>query len=216
MKIRMAGVVCATILGFLVTAPANALVKYKYLGNPFDPALSLDETPPPGSYDDTMFVNGVFAVAAPIVPLLPLTDISAAVLKYSFRDGRQTLTEANSDILSFLISTDSGGVPVSWSIFLFADFPTQSVGEEQRLISTNNLPDPNPFLAFVTDFGSIGTCNSVAFSICDPFTVTADIGANEFDPGTWAIPEPSSLALIAVGIIMLGGLTRRGFGVSDA
>ena len=78
----------------LTPSPAKAVVIHSYTGKNFD--TFRDTQPPLGSYDAMMSVSGIFTVAAPLLSLGSLTDISASVLSYSFSDGRQTLDDSNS------------------------------------------------------------------------------------------------------------------------
>ena len=70
-----------------------AATTYTYTGSNFTGFSS-----PAGSYDPTDRVTGSFTLGTPLPPNLPLTDISAQVLNYSFSDNVQTRTNNNSEI----------------------------------------------------------------------------------------------------------------------
>jgi hypothetical protein len=58
---------------------------------------------------------------------MPFTLVSAQVVSYPLEDGRNTLDETNSSILA-IFSTDSAGLPVSWTVSASTADPV-SMGE---------------------------------------------------------------------------------------
>ena len=122
------------VLG-LTPSPAKALAIYSYIGNDFTSIV--DGTLPTGSYTTSMSVSGSFTVAAPLLSLSLLTDISTQVLSFSFSDGRNTLVPASTDIATFKFITDSFGAPTSWQISLDRLFTSPSiVGQQTSEISS--------------------------------------------------------------------------------
>jgi len=77
----------------------------------------LDETPPNGSWDSSMFVTGSFTVANPLPQKMLLQDITADVLAFSFFDGRNQITNLNANSAVFMIGTFVGQI-VDWQIDL--------------------------------------------------------------------------------------------------
>ena len=61
---------------------ARAVTVYSYTGNLF--ATITDNTPPAGTYDNTMRLTGWFSIAQPLLPNLSLVDITSDVLDFSF------------------------------------------------------------------------------------------------------------------------------------
>jgi hypothetical protein len=90
-------------------------------------------------YGATFRISGSFMLAAPLAANLPQSDISAQVLGYSFSDGVQTRTQANSQICApnpygFRVSTDASGNIATWAITLCS--PVTSVGDHVSEIVT--------------------------------------------------------------------------------
>src|SRR5262249_11148474 len=111
-------VLVVSLILFGVNA-SHADVVYTYTGNTFNPNLIADDVivAVPGSYDPTMRVTGTITLANALAPNLPLQDITASLLDYSFNDGRNTLDKANSQGV-FQIETDATGAILNWDIEL--------------------------------------------------------------------------------------------------
>jgi hypothetical protein len=99
------------------TMSATADVVYTYTGNTYSAFVEDVGVKVSGSYDDTMRVTGTITLANALAPNLPLQDITASLLDYSFNDGRNTLNKANS-ISMFQIETDATGAILHWDIEL--------------------------------------------------------------------------------------------------
>src|SRR4051812_35731289 len=132
---------------WLSIQPARADVIYTYSGLNFD-TIS-DSSPPTGSYNTTMSVSGFFALANPLAPNFPVSDITANVLNFSFFDGRNTLTPLNVVFEDFRVATNSLGL---WSIDVatVADLRTLLLGQQAWSISTTSG---------VFDLGRINQCD---------------------------------------------------------
>ena len=83
-------------------------------------------------------VSGQFTVAEQLPPSKPETDISSIVSSYSFSDGVQTLTEADSKLIRFVVVTDSNGVPRTWFLTLYKTPVTSSNGGQVEGIELFN------------------------------------------------------------------------------
>lgn len=68
-------------------------------------------------YTESDFVSGSFTTNDPLADFSGLTDISGSLESYSFSDGRNTLTDANSTVNSFSVGTSDGEI-TSWIIDL--------------------------------------------------------------------------------------------------
>jgi hypothetical protein len=112
MKSRLLGAVCASL--FLpVASIGHAITTYQYIGNNYQSVS--DDTPPEGTYTTSMSITGSFTVDEPLLPA-SFTDITPAVQTYSFFDGRDTLTETNSQIIDFGVAVDTSGLIHEWDI----------------------------------------------------------------------------------------------------
>ncbi len=101
-------VALSIVVGLFAESGTTCAATYTYSGGNFVDVL--------GDYTTMMRVTGQFTVAVPLAPNLPFTDITALVTSYSFSDGVQTLTEANSVLLFFSVRTDVTGAIATWSI----------------------------------------------------------------------------------------------------
>lgn len=171
-------IIFLTLVVSLAVGDMRASVTYTYVGNPFTSAS--------GAYTTSMRVTGSFDTLIPLAPGLENRDVRASVLSYSFADGIQTLTDANSVLVSFRISTDSDGGITQWQITLWESPLTGSTGGTVRGIETNFDPGS------VTDAGFTGgTCLSVLNGQCDRASRTPGdegtlVSADSGDAGSWS------------------------------
>jgi hypothetical protein len=119
-------------LAALATAGAAAQATYSYLGQPFVTVF------PPYSVTDR--VIGSFETAAPLEPWLIDVDISARVTGFSYTDGQQTRTAADSAVCGFRVTTDATGAIVAWVVNL-RELPLPAPGAPQLFLDSNRAVD---------------------------------------------------------------------------
>ncbi len=140
---------------------------YDYMGTPFTTA------DPPWSVGDRVAGSVVFSDRLP--PLVVDRDLSFAVQDFSFNDGVQTRTRADSTVCSFRVTTDTTGAIVAWSIAL-REAPTPMVGDPQRALATTSTVG-------ISDQAGELPANPTACGdgVLNPFAFSAA-------PGTWSGP----------------------------
>jgi hypothetical protein len=196
----------------LVAAPAQAVTTYSYVGGHFGdtgrggPTLA-------GVYTTADGISGSFTVADGFQPVVGNGGRTAiflgegydGVLAYSFTDGHQTLTRAN--------STASIALRLPWSAEPsfprpFADpslpWPSDFQADQWEVIIagvTGGLIRTGRLLDERGDYGSLDANNYGG-----NFSDTQNSGG----PGTWTatVPEPMSLLLVGAGIGGLFGARR--------
>ena len=155
-----------------------ATTTYQYTGNPYT-SIPSDADPPAGSYTTSMGIAGTFTVAQAL-PAMGLTDIRAQILRYSFHDGRSTLTESNSQLSQFSVAVDGSGTIVLWQIIVTQPYPVPtSIGDLRLTILSNNGVGGN-----ADESASIESCTSVT-TVCTGSNL--DWGRVFNDPGAWSI-----------------------------
>jgi len=135
-----------------------------------------------GSYATSMSVTGSFTLASPLAPNLSFDIITPVA--FSFSDGVQTFTNSNTLAPVFEVSTDASGHIDLWEVLLF-NSPTAS-------LQTLNTPD-----------GQIGDTGIHGLGAGDSFV------AGKWSGPAAAVPEPSSLQLLATGVLGLLGPLRK-------
>ena len=172
------GVAFAVAAAFTVMAPVANAATYSYKGDLFTTKV--------GTYIGVSELTGFFRVAG-LLPAGVTTNVVPD--NYSFFDGVQTLTKANSTINSFSITTDLANNIVGWAISL-QRFTGNSIG----FILSGAGGDTGTQSTFIPPTSGVGSVDT---------------------PGEWttAIPVPASLPLLASGI---GGLIYLGRGRKKA
>lgn len=177
----------ALLIGFAVgSVPAYATVTYLYTGNPFTTIIN---GPPPGS----RLTGAVTFVGA----LAPSTTYGAAdVLDFSYNDGALTITKGNERPGNefFAFTTDAAGGIAFWNVQMAYQFPLTL-----EVIRFRSLNEPNLVPFDDTQAVANGNYLGQAFN----------------NPGVWtlaavAVPEPSTMALLGMGVLFVGVARARG------
>lgn len=184
----------------LLATPARGAWVQMYTGNAF--TFVNDETPPAGTYDTSMSIDASFTFGSALAPNLLTEDVAASVLTFSVSDDRNTLTDGTgANIAFFTVSTDAVGTITEWNFGVSLGDPLMSVGDQSFAISSNSTQFD---LAVILEC-TVSPCGFGG-------SVNADFALAP--PGTWAgtevaVPEPSALALFAIGLVGLGFLGWR-------
>jgi hypothetical protein len=183
MRITMrAGWFLALLAAFVLHAGiSQAAFEYSYVGNNFDEFINSEVVP--GMYDASDSVTGSFTTAAALPPNLPLTNISAGVVDFSFSDGRQTIDSSSAlTTVQISVATDANGDISDWTL-LFQD----GADATMQFDSWGRIESRSSGQVF--DRGSIFVCvlPTPPF-ICGPGAPSPalDRGLVRFDPGTWS------------------------------
>jgi hypothetical protein len=206
-------------LTLLHSPPSTAEVVYSYRSQPFNVVVDYD--PPTGTYTTSMrlAIDLVFANPLPPSKILNFAD-SAAVLDFTFNDGRFSINKNNDDNFwfdnTFRLVTDSSGAIVNWDLAArreFVPFASASVGDNIDVFMTSSrlIISDNTILSACSELGvPSGSCRDRQI----------DEGYVErlspADVGRWtgptavvtAVIEPGSLLLLISGLSAFA-LTRR-------
>lgn len=180
--------------------PSSATVIYSYAGNNFNDIWEIGD-PPDGAFDTSMSVSGWFALDSALPVTSNLSDIRGEITAYSYFDGRDTMTQVNSELRYFSVATTAGEIS-QWDIWIHINYKGEDglwneVGEGNHRIVSQNPGVPY----VVADVGQIEEC-TVA-SACEAHEVT-DSGMISNNPGSWTfIPEPGTAALMLMGLAIL-------------
>lgn len=173
------------------------------------------------NYTTSMQITATFETATPLASNLPMTDITASLVSFSLNDGLQTINQNNAEILTFNVSTDANGVPVSWNISLWEAPVTNTPGEPVSGMDLYfNMDQPNNFV--LQEQGFTEPCGASGASYCDLVALDTnfggifDIGPAVTAPGTWTVsgvggaapqPVPTNQTwamLMLMGALLLG------------
>ena len=134
-----------------------------------------------GDYSASDFITGSFDTSSPLPANASYGDFSGLVTSWSFTDGQQTLTPANSYLAYFNMSTNSSGQPDEWLVSIYENqtLPTninapsgttvslietaftrnnlfQEIGSQDSNCSENNGPNGQCSSSATTGFNSAG------------------------------------------------------------
>ncbi len=182
-----------SLLVSLGIGAAQAEFVYQYTGNNYE-----NFYPSSGnSYDISMSIVGSFTTGSPLINFKG--DANLDVMQYSFFDGLNTLTEADSKVTMFYLETNGSGNIMNWFIRLDNFEDIVNIGDRAYLIET--VSDE----IIQLDRGSIVECIEVGCS-----TVTSIASAWSENPGNWSVvPVSSALWLFGSGLLGLIGIGRR-------
>jgi hypothetical protein len=164
-------------------ARADSIYEYKYTGNP------MIGCPTPCALSAELYFS------APLPPDYnePATDTEFSPYSYTITDGTRTLTNTDSGIEFFLGSTDSYGVPMTWSL-------TVGAPNDGYVLASYKQAFREIFAGIPTTDASL-SLNGVGY-----------FASNVNDPGTWVaesnVPKPSSLLLLGIGLLGLGTVSK--------
>lgn len=172
-------------IAMLVVSGANASAMISYTGNDFTSFTS--------PYAGTDKVTATIILANPLGPALDLASIKP--VSFTLSDGIQTITQSTPGVNNeiFVFSTNTFASPTDWKVEAFSP---------DVIIATENVTNQ------IQDFS-------------DNATVTVVNGLVDNNPGTWRQPiseepppvlEPSTLSILAAGLLSLVFLRRRRLG----
>ena len=201
----MAIVLCVCV-GTLTAA--HATTTYRYTGNTYT-SIPSDDDPPSGTYTTSMRITGSFSVNQPL-PTMALADISGLIVGYSFDDGRNVLTEGNSELQLSSVAAGAGGQVTNWQFIISQPYPNPAtIGDIRRTIISSNLSGSN-----ADDSVNLEYC-TVVQTVCTGSNV--DWGRAFRDPGTWTVASTSTIRFSGTPAFVtdFGGSVFSGATASD-
>lgn len=174
-----------------------------------------------GVYSTSMRVTGTFTTASPLPANMPPTAIGPGgknwVTAWSFHDGVNTFTKANSMLLygapeAFAVGTDAGGNINTAQISFMAPQGPHTVGDSMNVIYVSDS---------IVEAVMAAPCDVVTDSTCAAIRVGSNIAVVHPADGTWTIRETAAsvapvptlnsvfLAALAVGLAALSYLSLR-------
>ena len=192
----------------LLAPAANADVIYQYTGNPFtifNPTVG-------NPYTGSDFVSVSLTLADKLAPNLTLSPLEYGVdtnfITFNFSDGLHSISPPLATVNgtsidpTLYVSTDaSGNVVGPWA--MFEDAADQQKGTFDAPIETTNCAGTN---------GAGGLCEANFLPQDTGCNSSAMCGESIQSPGTWTttvVPEPSTLTLSAIGLVLLAAARRE-------
>jgi hypothetical protein len=176
----------ALFVALIASGAAAASTTYVFTGHPYQTAN--------GSYTTSMSITGSFTTAAPLAAnLTSSTDITPLVKSWSFSDGVNNYTLANSVQNGDMeVTTDSGGNINGWSMAFVSPLPPWVA----------NVTPVNTVIIFSgtstsTQIATTGGICEDATGLCSPLAENVNDVANyQGTPDTWATQQaPAAVAV---------------------
>lgn len=196
----------ALLVGIILAAFANvaAATTYTYTGTNY---LTVS-----GGYTTSMQITGSFTTASPLAANLSNARIGPSglnlVTSWSFNDGVQTLTNANSELLygnldAFDVSTDGLGNITAFSIGFMNPVGTNTVGQLINLILIRSSGSVSGSLAAIGATCASVTSGGVNNGVCSAGTTPINSQANSYSGGTFAatVSPPVPTALVTAPML---------------
>ena len=201
--------IVVAVLGVFLSAAACATT-YTYTGLPYNSATA--------PYTTAMSITGNFTTASPLPASMPVTDIgpngSNLVTSWSFNDGINTYTQANSVVLpqfgTFRIGTDATGSITSFYIQMEQPLPPHVVGQLLNVLDVVNI-------GFNQSQGVIGApCLTLSGTVCATLGPAASFG-DSFSSGSFApaVAVPTLAKAFGAASIVVGASTSLTFTVTN-
>jgi hypothetical protein len=177
------GMALAIAVACFVPLAHASSITYTYTGNAYSSLSNFSCTAP-----GLCGIEGSLTLSAPLDPNQYYSSVSPT--SFSFGDGQDTFTQANSTVFNFYFATDASGNITGWDI---------------------GLQDNADTSYFYSQFGpAYVTGQDIAY---DQYPTSGS--AVSYAAGTWSsapvseTPEPASGALLATGGLLLLGLGLR-------